>query len=105
MKVTTVKNMLVDIEHNLKQQQLWSDTFPSAEALASSTPFACDVMAFEQWLQFIFLPKMRWLVDNEQPLPTKISVAPMAEHTWQHKKALAPLIILITEMDSLLNDV
>ncbi|MBE8168114.1 MAG: YqcC family protein, partial [Shewanella sp.] len=78
MKVTAVKNMLVDIEHSLKQQQLWSDTQPSVEALDSTTPFACDVMAFEQWLQFIFLPKMHWFIDNEQPLPTKVAIAPMA---------------------------
>ncbi|MCL1079848.1 YqcC family protein [Parashewanella spongiae] len=104
MKVNLVKNKLAEIELSLQQLQLWSDTLPSAQALASTTPFACDVMTLEQWLQFIFLPKMHLLIEHHQPLPTNVAIAPMAEHIWANTDVHSPLINLITEMDDLLND-
>ncbi|WP_137226548.1 YqcC family protein [Shewanella sp. MEBiC00475] len=83
MLYLTSKNHLIKLEQLLKAYDLWSETPPPETAMVSTAPFCCDVMAFEQWLQFIFIPKMTELVVLQQPLPTNMALAPMAEHVWQ----------------------
>jgi uncharacterized protein YqcC (DUF446 family) len=96
------KSFLVKLEQQLKQHQLWSNHSPSDVAMASSAPFACDTMAFEQWLQFIFIPKMTLLIDSKQPLPTNMAIAPMAQHLWQSTPERNDLIVLLAQFDQLL---
>lgn len=96
--------LLNAIERELKQQSLWQSDTPSAQALSSQQPFCVDTLSFEQWLQFIMLPRMRVMIDTKQPLPTRISVAPMAEEAFKTIKAKAqPLISRIAEFDHLLS--
>lgn len=95
---------LAQVTQELQNVGLWGDCTPSDEAMASSAPFACDLMPFEQWLQFIFIPRMQALIDAEHPLPSQIAIAPMAEHLWSEQAALAPLIAALNELDILLNE-
>ncbi|RPA62764.1 YqcC family protein [Shewanella frigidimarina] len=96
-------NYLIKLEQLLKGFQLWSDTSPPVSALTSTAPFSCDVMAFEQWLQFIFIPKMTELVVQRQPLPTNMALAPMAEHVWQGMHYGDVLIAQLQQFDTLLS--
>ncbi|MDW7547806.1 MULTISPECIES: YqcC family protein [Pseudoalteromonas] len=70
---------LDELEACLKAAGLWQDSPISAEALSSVEPFCCDTMAFEQWLQFVFLNKIRDMVAKGEALPTNMAIAPMAE--------------------------
>lgn len=74
-----VAEILMDIEKELRELQLWEFELPSDEALASLQPFAVDTLTFPQWLQFIFLPRMYYLVEQRHPLPGNCGIAPMAE--------------------------
>lgn len=103
MLYLTSKNHLIKLEQMLKQCSLWSNNVPSKSAMASSAPFACDAMAFEQWLQFIFIPKMYELIEFQQPLPTNMAIAPMAEHVWQGRGDYAELIRHLHDFDTLLS--
>ncbi|ABZ77538.1 protein of unknown function DUF446 [Shewanella halifaxensis HAW-EB4] len=91
------------LEAELAKQDLLSSQAPTVKALASTTPFACDVMPFEHWLQFIFLPKMRYMLDEKMPLPKAMAVAPMAEHVWASQPELQNLISILTDLDTLLS--
>ncbi|ABV88210.1 YqcC family protein [Shewanella pealeana] len=103
MRTVNAREKLLALETELAKQGLLSTVAPTEQALASTTPFACDVMPFEQWLQFIFLPKMHYLIDNQMPLPTAISIAPMAEHVWAANIEYKRVIQLLTELDALLS--
>ena len=74
-----VAETLMDIEKELRELQLWDDEMISEEALASEQPFAIDTMTFPQWLQFIFLPRMYFMVEQQIQLPGNCGIAPMAE--------------------------
>jgi uncharacterized protein YqcC (DUF446 family) len=78
-KNLSVAELLLHIEDNLRQLGLWQLEIPSDEALSSTQPFAVDTLNFPQWLQFIFIPRLTFMVENALPLPTNSSVAPMAE--------------------------
>ena len=92
------REYLQQLEQILKQQSLWDENLPNPEATKSIAPFACDAMAFEQWLQFIFLPKMHALLDNQAELPSSIAIAPMAQHVWQHQPERKSLICLLDKL-------
>ncbi|MCG9696134.1 YqcC family protein [Shewanella sp. Isolate11] len=92
------------IELELKSLGLWSSQMPSAQALADPTPFACESLAFEQWLQFIFIPKMSEIIAQKTSLPTKIALAPMAEYLWQERSEMRQLIFLLNQLDECLSE-
>ena len=71
--------LLNQLEVVLKREALWSERKPSATAMASQVPFSADVMAFEQWLQFIYLPRLREMLRVQSALPFTMEVAPAAE--------------------------
>ena len=80
---TEIAEVLIDIEAQLRQLGLWDKIPPSTEALASTEPFCVDTLTLPQWLQFIFLPTIYRLLEEEQPLPGRCSIAPMAEEYFR----------------------
>lgn len=82
-KYSAVAELLMDIEQELRQLQLWDSEQPSPEALASCQPFAIDTLNFPQWLQFIFIPKLYLIIEQQMNLPSTSGVAPMAEQYFQ----------------------
>lgn len=95
-----VSALLDQLETELKHQQLWSDSSPDALALASTLPFCCDTLRLEQWLQFIFLPRLRLLLETRQALPAKVSVLPYAEEVFKAQQSrVRPLLSLIARID------
>lgn len=92
-KIIAIANLLIDIEYELRNMQLWEDEPPSAEALASPEPFCVDTLEFPQWLQWVFLPRMHRLVENQEPLPGKCEIAPMAEEYFRTQPVPHPELI------------
>ncbi|MBF8748784.1 YqcC family protein [Pseudomonas putida] len=78
-RILEIADHLLLIERELQVQGWWSDAAPSAEALASVVPFAVDSMTFEQWLQWIFLPRMKVILEHGHPLPNASGILVMAE--------------------------
>jgi uncharacterized protein YqcC (DUF446 family) len=104
MIYTKTSALLQSIETELRNLQLWSETAPTPAALASTAPFCFDSMPFAQWLQFVFLPRMWALVDGRLPLPSQISICPMAEHVFQAQGSAAWILInRIADLDELLS--
>ncbi len=90
------------LEDELKLLEWWSDTAPAADALESTAPFCHDRMAFDQWLQWVFLPKLQEIIRTNAPLPGSCAIAPMAEVAW-HKQSpdtVTTLIQLLADIDS-----
>ena len=97
----TIQQLLNALEAELKQQQLWSTSPPDTQALASTLPFCVDTLPLEQWLQFIFLPRMQALVDARLSLPGKIGILPIAEEAFkQHGERVAVLLMIIARIDT-----
>lgn len=101
-----VAELLMDIERELRVLQLWEDELPPADALASMQPFAVDTLNFPQWLQFIFIERMYFLVDQRAQLPNNCGIAPMAEQYFAVLQLNStPLISHLQKMDDLLTHV
>lgn len=89
----------------LKSQNLWQTKRPSDAKLNSTTPFCYDTLAFEQWLQFIFIPKLTMMINQQQRLPSAISLTPMAEEAFNTLSLNAkPLLAVIQKIDKKLTE-
>lgn len=95
------QRLLDRLQQQLQEHQLWQAQPPRAEAFESTVPFCYDTMHFEQWLQFVFIPKMQALLDAQLPLPSVISLAPMAEQMWQGR-AVSSIVACLANLDALL---
>lgn len=78
-----IEQCLAAIEAELRRLGYWQATPPSAQALGSVLPFCCDTLEFPQWLQFIFVAKIRLLLTSAAPLPTACSITPYAEEYFK----------------------
>ena len=100
---TLLAEQLLLIEGELRQLGWWTVTPPSAQALASQQPFAVDSMAFEQWLQWLFLPRMQQILAGGEQLPSTCGIAPMAEMVLVDRASQArALLALLGEFDRLI---
>ena len=95
----SIAETLMDIEKELRDLRLWETEMISESALASVQPFAVDTMTFPQWLQFIFLPKMYMLIEQQAPLPSNCSVLPMAEHYFSEMRL--PTVALLDHLKNI----
>lgn len=95
-----VADQLLQLEMELRRQNLWQAEPPAPEALASTEPFCVDTLSLPQWLQFIFLPRMSQLIELEQPLPRQCGIAPIAEEFFRNTGGGEPLITLLADIDT-----
>ncbi|SEI68944.1 dTDP-4-dehydrorhamnose 3,5-epimerase [Allopseudospirillum japonicum] len=80
---------------------------PEAQAFQSEQPFCIDTMYLQQWLAYVFIPRMQALIDAQAPLPEKCTLIPIAEMTWdaqQRADALAPLMSVLAKIDACFAD-
>ena len=96
-------DQLLLIERELRIRDLWSLEPPEAKALASCEPFCIDTLSFEEWLQWIFLPKMKLIIERNQALPATSGILAMAEMVYQGRSAqMAGLLQTLRAFDELI---
>ncbi len=101
---TQVAEVLIDIEAQLRQLGLWDKIPPSTEALASQQPFAVDTLTLPQWLQFIFLPTIRDMIEARENLPDRCGIVPMAEEFFRDTGLPSDeLLVALARVDELLS--
>jgi uncharacterized protein YqcC (DUF446 family) len=98
---------LGEMEQEMRRIGHWTGNAPSPEALASQVPFCYDTLQFQEWLQWVFLPKLGALLEQGLPLPAKSDIAPLAE-AWfleqEIEQEAARLLEIIRELDALLSN-
>lgn len=81
----TLYTLLSRIEAEMCGLNLWDEEPPEARAFDSQVPFCADVMSFPQWLQWVFIPRFRVLLDGGHPLPSECSIHPMSEEAFKEE--------------------
>ena len=103
-RLALIADHLLLIERELRVQGWWQLEPPSEQALSSQQPFCVDTLAFEEWLQWIFLPRMKQLIETSAPLPKASGIQAMAEQVYSSSaKQAKELIRLLGEFDQLIS--
>ena len=82
VRFPAIAEQLLLIERELRVQGWWDEVSPGAEALSSVEPFSVDTLDFHQWLQWIFLTRMKLILEQDLPLPNASGILEMAEMVY-----------------------
>lgn len=103
-RVLQLADHLLLIEQELHVLGWWSLQSPTQADLASQEPFCVDTLSFEQWLQWVFLPRMKSIIELDQPLPAASGIQPMAEMVYADRPArVSELLQLLGAFDRLIS--
>lgn len=95
--------LLQALEGELRRQGRWDQRPPPQAALESDQPFAVDTLSFDQWLQWILLPRLGDLLRRQLPLPANCAMGPMAEEVYvEDGDRGLRIIAILVEIDALL---
>ena len=98
-----VVQALNELEQRLGELGVPAGARPTPEALASTMPFCYDTMDVEAWLQFIFLGRMRELLEQGDPLPESCAITPYLEMLRASGRSVDPEICdCVGELDRLI---
>ena len=91
------------LERELLRCGLWENQPPPPSAFESVMPFSADSMGFNQWLQWVFIPRTNALLEHGGPLPQSSGIRPMAEEMFKDvAQDTDALVELIGEFDRLI---
>ena len=92
------------IEAEMRLAGLWSHTRPPDAAFSFTRAFGADTMAFEQWLQFVFLPRVRDLLRTHGEFPPHSDVGAYAVREFDGRDELSALVSQLCAFDALFNN-
>lgn len=75
---------ILTLELELRSLSMWQSEPPAAQALASNAPFCVDTLEFDQWLQWIFIPRMVEIIEQGDGMPGACNIRPMGEEAFAH---------------------
>ena len=88
------------IEAEMKRIGYWQQEPLRPEQLEFQQAFAMDTMSYAQWLQFIFLPRVREAIAAEE-FPRSSSVGTQAIREFDGDDNAAGLVALLCNFDAL----
>jgi uncharacterized protein YqcC (DUF446 family) len=100
-----IAEQLLLIERELRLLGLWKAVPPSDEDLSSREPFCVDTLDFDQWLQWIFLPRMKTILEQDLALPNASGILEMAEMVYASRLGeIRTLLSLLAQFDQLITE-
>lgn len=74
-----IAEQLIHIKNEMKIRHFWQPTAPPADVFLSQEPFCINTMTANEWLQWVFIPRMQALIDAELDLPRGFAIYPYFE--------------------------
>ena len=96
-----VQTKLDEIVAEMKQIGLWQDEPLEPAQYDFRAAFALDTMAFNQWLQFIFVPRVGQILASQGTFPTRSQVGVQAIREFDTVPTAARLVELLCAFDDL----
>ena len=99
--IESVKRIIGEIELEMKRIGYWR-TEPLPEiAYQFHQAFAVDTMTFTQWLQFILIPRVHQVLDENGVFPTSSMVGTQGLREFDGNERASRLVDLLLEFDQL----
>ena len=89
------------IENELRRLKRWQDLPLPPEKFEDMGAFGSNTMTFEQWMQFVLLPRIEHIVRNKEELPTDSMLSTYALRQFDGDADASNLIALLNDIDEL----
>jgi uncharacterized protein YqcC (DUF446 family) len=96
-----VQRQIDEIEAEMKRAGYWSIEPLPPEMYNFTQAFAMDTMPFSAWLQFIFIPRVRGIIEERGQFPASSMVAAQAVREFDGDDNADRLLSLLSEFDRL----
>lgn len=101
-----VADKLVEIEDEMKRACLWREKSLEEEKYNFSQAFALDTMTYTEWLQFVFVPRVKEILTENGEFPAKSEVGAQAFREFvmypaYEEAQTGRLLRLLNEFDAL----
>jgi uncharacterized protein YqcC (DUF446 family) len=97
-------NLCIAIQEELKRLNRWSAPLPD-EAFHAMGAFGSNTMAFEQWIQFILIPRLQEIIESKASFPSSSSLGDYGIRVFDGDPNSRQLHQLLYQLDSLVNAV
>lgn len=98
------KNHLYQLQSVMQELHLWQEIPPDEQAFQSQEPFAIDRMEAQEWLQWVFIPRMHALIERAGELPKQIAISPYIEEALKETEGLQRLLEPLIHIEKLLRE-
>ena len=78
-----VEAAIDEVEAEMKRIGLWDIVEPTPQAIANGGAFGGQTMAFEQWLRWVFVPRVRQILAEKGQFPPSSQVSDQAFREWR----------------------
>jgi uncharacterized protein YqcC (DUF446 family) len=92
-----------EIEAELKLLRRWAMSPLPPEKFENMGAFGCNTMTFEQWLQFVLIPRVRAIIQEKDAFPQGSMLGPYAIRVFDGDLEIARLHNLLYELDEIVN--
>lgn len=92
-----------EIEAELKVLRRWSSVPLPPEKLENMGAFGCNTMSFEQWLQFVLIPRIRAIIQDKDVFPQGSMLGPYAIRVFDGDLETTRLHDLLYHLDEIVN--
>ena len=76
---------LLELERALRELGFWAAAPPAADRMSSAAPFCIDTLSFEEWLQWILIPRLGGIAARRERLSARQQ----------------PLLVVLAQIDQL----
>ena len=100
-----IADVLLEVDAVLRTHDKWGESQPNVSVFTSKQPFCImDTLSFEQWLQWVFLRRMKHTLEHSKPLPAKSGIYVYAEECLRkNDPSTTNLLTLIKRFDDLIS--
>jgi uncharacterized protein YqcC (DUF446 family) len=92
-----------EIEVELKRLGRWIENPLPDECFINMGAFGSNTMSFEQWLQFVLIPRIREIVEEKSDFPTGSNLAPYSVRYFDGDTNAETLQDILYSLDQLIN--
>ena len=92
-----------EIEAEMRRLGTWMDDPPSEETVLAGGAFGLGTVAFDTWLQVVFVLRLRQAAAGEFEIPSSSSVGAQAVREWDGYTDRDRLLDLIHEVEALIS--
>ena len=100
--VEQIQAKIEQIEAEMKRIGMWQQTALEPEKYEFKAAFAMDTMAYSQWLQFVFIPRVHEVIAGKGPFPRQSNVGTQAIREFDGLDEASDLITMLCEFDGLI---
>ena len=97
---TSLAELLQQLEEQLRTHQLWQEGPPPEYAYDSKEPFSIDLLQPHEWLQWIFIARIRVCMSEGLPTPRGFMIEPYFSEAWKDCLAYSSIIETIKRIDN-----